>query len=92
MAYKLDDHNEKFSFMREYFKLTEVLLKDNGVIDYSFTCIKCLPTKKTLKTNSQAPTSNLKVHVTKIHPFLLTHLLIYFFYGKVLKNDIGKKY
>ena len=59
MANKLDDHNEKFSFMEEYFKLTEVLLKDNGVIDYSFTCIKCLPTKKTIKTNSQAPTSNL---------------------------------
>ena len=46
MAYKSDDHNEKFSFMEVYFKVTEVLLKDNGVIDYSFTCIKCLPTKK----------------------------------------------
>ena len=44
MANKLDDHHEKFSHIEEYFKLTEVLLKDNGVIDYSFTCVKCLPT------------------------------------------------
>ena len=63
MANKLDDHHEKFSHIKEYFKLTEVLLKDNGVIDYSFTCVKCLPTKKILKTNSQAPSSNLKVYV-----------------------------
>ena len=52
MANKLDDHHEKFSQIEEYFKLTEVLLKDNGVIDYSFTCActkNCTCTKKSLK-------------------------------------------
>ena len=37
-------------------------------MDLKFRCVKCLPLKKVLKTSSQAPMSNLRVHLRKIHP------------------------
>ena len=38
------------------------------IVDLKFRCVKCLPLKKVLKTSSQAPMSNLRVHLRKIHP------------------------
>ena len=37
-------------------------------MDLKFRCVKCLPLRKVLKTSSQAPMSNLRVHLRKIHP------------------------
>ena len=62
----------RYSHIDNFFKFRVSKPREDGIVDLKFRCIKCLPLKKVLKTSSQAPMSNLRVHLRKIHPDTMT--------------------
>jgi len=58
----------RYSHIDNFFKFRVSKPREDGIVDLKFRCVKCLPLKKVLKTSSQAPMSNLRVHLRKIHP------------------------
>ena len=46
MTKTLENQNENFLFMEEFFKLTDVSIKETVVIDYIFRFAKSFPTPK----------------------------------------------
>ena len=58
----------RYRHIEDFFKFKISKSREDGIVDLKFSCAKCLPLKKVLRTSSQAPMSNLRVHLRKIHP------------------------
>ena len=65
------EYATRYRHIEDFFKFRVSKSRDDGIVDLKFSCIKCLPLKKILRTSSQAPMSNLRVHLRKIHPNLI---------------------
>ena len=61
------DFVAKYAHLEEFFKFESSKGRDNGIFDMEFSCTKCLPVVKVLKTSTQAPMSNLRAHLKKVH-------------------------
>ena len=68
----LEQQKTKYTYLSEFYQLQEAIRRDDGVVNLSFQCMKCLPQKVYRKTTSQAGTSNLKNHVAKLHTCVLS--------------------
>ena len=66
-----DDLATRYKHIEEFFLFESSKAKDNGIIDMEFSCANCVNVKKVLKTSTQAPMSNLRAHLRKIHPDLM---------------------
>ena len=66
MATPID--SDRFKGIESFFiLLKESKSQDNANPLLTFECVKCRPLKKTISSNTQAPYSNLKLHVKRIH-------------------------
>ena len=65
------DFATKYAHIEDFFKFQSSKVRENGIFDMEFSCVKCLPTVKVLKTTTQAPMSNLRAHLRKIHSDLM---------------------
>jgi hypothetical protein len=61
------DFATKYAHLEEFFKFESSKGRGNGIFDMEFSCTKCLPVVKVLKTSTQAPMSNLRAHLKKVH-------------------------
>ena len=61
------DFATKYAHLEEFFKFESSKRRNNGIFDMEFSCTKCLPVVKVLKTSTQAPMSNLRAHLKKVH-------------------------
>lgn len=61
------DFASKYAHLEDFFKFESSKGRENGIFDMVFSCVKCLPVVKVLKTTTQAPMSNLRAHLRKIH-------------------------
>ena len=66
-----NDFSAKYAHLEEFFKFESSKLRQNGIHDMEFSCMKCLPVIKVLKTTTQAPMSNLRAHLKKLHSDLM---------------------
>ena len=66
-----DDLALRYKHIEEFFLFESSRAKENGIIDMEFSCANCTHVKKVLKTSTQAPMSNLRAHLKKIHPDLM---------------------
>ena len=66
-----DDLATRYKHIEDFFLFESSKAKDNGIIDMEFSCANCVNVKKVLKTSTQAPMSNLRAHLRKIHPDLM---------------------
>ena len=86
-------HSEKFTNMNDFFVLKESSKKVDGIYEYFFQCIKCMPSMKIIKISSQCVTSNLKTHLKKIPPTLKNNfeeILKAIKYKRSISSDINK--
>ena len=67
------DFAAKYAHMEEFFKFQSSKDRNNGFFDMEFSCTKCLPVGKVIKTSTQAPMSNLKAHLRKVHADFICH-------------------
>ena len=67
------DFAAKYAHMEEFFKFQSSKDRNNGFFDMEFSCTKCLPVGKVIKTSTQAPMSNLKAHLRKVHADFISH-------------------
>ena len=61
----------RYKHIEDFFMFESSRAKENGIIDMEFSCVNCTHVKKVLKTSTQAPMSNLRAHLRKIHPDLM---------------------
>ena len=66
----MDNFEEKFSHIKSFFKYEGKKEREDGLYQLTFSCVKCLPIKKSLKTLSSVPLSNLRTHLKSAHPKL----------------------
>ena len=66
----MDNFEEKFSHIKNFFKYEGKKEREDGLYQLTFSCVKCLPIKKSLKTLSSVPLSNLRTHLKSAHPKL----------------------
>ena len=66
-----NDFAKKYAHIEDFFKFQSSKVRENGIFDMEFSCVKCLPAVKVLKTTTQAPMSNLRAHLRKIHSDLM---------------------
>ena len=67
-----NDFATKYAHIEDFFKFESSKVRENGIFDMEFSCVKCLPVVKVLKTTTQAPMSNLRAHLRKIHADLMS--------------------
>ena len=91
------DFATKYAHLEEFFKFESSKRRNNGIFDMEFSCTKCLPVVKILKTSTQAPMSNLRAHLKKVHADFMnqfdeiTHLAKSYKMKKQSKNSIENK-
>ena len=73
-----DDLAIRYKHIEEFFIYESSETKENGITDMKFACVNCAQNghgKKVLKTSSQAPTSNLKKHLSLKHTNSMSRFL-----------------
>ena len=63
----LEAAKEKYSHIASFFTLKEIKNADSINASLVFECIKCLPKIQSINSTSQAPYSNLKTHIKRVH-------------------------
>ena len=61
------DFASKFQYLQAFFQFSKSIQKSDGTYHLEFRCIKCLPLKRTLKTDSSTPLTNLTKHMNLRH-------------------------
>ena len=59
--------SNKFDYLKQFFLFKDSTQKENGAHALRFSCVKCLPQSKILKSCTTAPLSNLRAHLMKVH-------------------------
>ena len=79
---QLEKFKQKFAHLSEFFHLYEAIRGKNNVFSLRWKCNIC-ESGQTIRSTSNAPTSNLKTHVSKLHPEHSGSFLTFREYNKI---------
>ena len=79
-----EGHIARFSYMEKFFTLHSSTPTEKCV-DLQFQCVLCLPLLKYIKTSTQSPYSNLKLHMKRLHTKLSAE------FEELIRSAIAKR-
>ena len=83
---QLEKFKQKFAHLSEFFHLYEAIRGKNNVFSLRWKCNIC-ESGQTIRSTSNAPTSNLKTHVSKLHPEHSGSFLTFREYNKISTSN-----
>ena len=83
---QLEKFKQKFAHLSEFFHLYEAIRGKNNVFSLRWKCNIC-ESGQTIRSTSNAPTLNLKTHVSKLHPEHSSSFLTFREYNKISTSN-----
>ena len=83
---QLEKFKQKFVHLSEFFHLYDAIRGKNNVFSLRWKCNIC-ESGQTIRSTSNAPTSNLKTHVSKLHPEHSSSFLTFREYNKISTSN-----